>query len=164
MSKVGFNSHLYQTTNYTYRPDHPQAAAGIVYGHPRITLRGFTIGGNVRTPQNNSANVYQLRDDLTLSFDKGGRHDMKLGAEDLYAINAAFSCRYCMGSIDAQGGPIPANLENLFPVWNDVSTWNLAALSPITRRYNFGNGNFRNACLSTTTPAGCRTTGRLLRS
>ena len=50
--KVGFNSHLYQTSNYTYRPDHPQAANGIVYGHPRITLRGFTIGGNVRTPQN----------------------------------------------------------------------------------------------------------------
>jgi hypothetical protein len=143
--KVGFNSHLYQTSNYTYRPDHPQAAAGIVYGHPRITLRSFTIGGNVRTPQNNSANVYQLRDDLTISFDKGGRHDMKLGAEDLYAINAAFSCRYCMGNIDAQGGPAPANLEALFPVWNDVSTWNLAALSPITRRYTFGNGDFRNA-------------------
>jgi hypothetical protein len=143
--KVGFNSHLYQTSNYTYRPDHPQAAAGILYGHPRITFRGFAFGGNVRTPQNNSANVYQLRDDLTLSFDKGGRHDMKLGFEDLYAINAAFSCRYCMGNIDAQGGPVPANIEDLFPVWNDVSTWNLAAISPITRRYNFGNGDFRNA-------------------
>jgi len=143
--KVGFNSHLYRTSNYTYRPDHPQAANGIVYGHPRITLRGFAIGGNVRTPQNNSANVYQLRDDLSVSFDKGGRHDMKLGVEDLYAINAAFSCRYCMGNIDAQGGPVPANIEALFPVWNDVSTWNLAALSPITRRYNFGNGQFRTA-------------------
>jgi len=143
--KAGFNSHLYQSSNYTYRPDHPQAANGIVYGHPRITFRGFAVGGNVRTPQNNSANVYQLRDDLTISFDKGGRHDMKLGAEDLYAINAAFSCRYCMGNIDAQNGPVPANIEALLPVWNDVSTWNLAALSPITRRYNFGNGNFRNA-------------------
>ena len=143
--KVGFNGHLYQSSNYTFRPDHPQAAAGIVYGHPRITFRGFQIGGNVRTPQNNSANVYQLRDDVTLSFNKGGRHDVKLGGESLYAINAAFSCRYCMGSIDAQGGPVPANIEDLFPVWNDVSTWNLAALSPITRRYTFGNGQFRNA-------------------
>ncbi|PYR66344.1 MAG: hypothetical protein DMF88_16645 [Acidobacteria bacterium] len=133
--KAGFNSHLYQSSNYTYRPDHPQAANGIVYGHPRITFRGFAVGGNVRTPQNNSANVYQLRDDLTISFDKGGRHDMKLGAEDLYAINAAFSCRYCMGNIDAQNGPVPANIEALLPIWNDVSTWNLAALSPITRRY-----------------------------
>jgi Carboxypeptidase regulatory-like domain/TonB dependent receptor len=143
--RAGFNSHLYRTANHTSRPDHPQAANGIVYGHPRIMFRGFTIGGNVRTPQDNSANVYQLRDDFTLSFNKGGRHDLKLGGETLYAINAGFGCIYCMGRIDAQGGPIPANIEDLFPVWNDVSTWNLAALSPITRRYTFGNGQFRNS-------------------
>ena len=143
--RVGFNSHIYTTRNHTYRPDHPQAANGIVYGHPRIMFRGFAFGGNVRSPQNNSANVYQLRDDLSVSFDKGGRHDMKLGFEDLYAVNAAFSCRYCMGNIDAQNGPVPANIEDLFPVWNDVSTWNLAALSPITRRYTFGNGQFNTA-------------------
>ena len=143
--RVGFNSHRYQTGNYTLRPDHPQAAAGIVAGHPRITFRGFQIGGNVRTPQNSSANVYQLRDDMTLSFNRGGRHDMKLGGEYLYAINAAFGCLYCMGAIDAQGGPIPANIEQLFPVWNDVSTWNLDALAPIVRRYTFGTGQFANS-------------------
>jgi hypothetical protein len=142
--RVGFNSHFYRTGNYTYRADHPQSAAGIVYGHPRIMFRGFNIGGNVRTPQNNSANVYQLRDDFTLGFNKGGRHDVKLGGETLYAINAGFGCLYCMGRIDAQLG-IPANIEDLFPVWNDVSTWNLAAISPITRRYTFGNGQFRNS-------------------
>jgi hypothetical protein len=143
--RMGFNSHYYRTGNYTSRPDHPQAAAGIVAGHPRITFRGFQIGGNVRTPQNSSANVYQLRDDMTLSFNSRGRHDVKLGGEYLYAINAAFGCLYCMGAIDAQGGPIPANLEQLFPVWNDVSTWNLNALAPIVRRYQFGTGRFRNS-------------------
>jgi hypothetical protein len=30
----------------------------------------------------------------------------------------------------------------LFPVWNDPSTWNLAALSPITRSYRRGIGEF----------------------
>jgi hypothetical protein len=143
--RVGFNSHYYRSGNYTLRPDHPQAAAGITAGHPRITFRGFQIGGNVRTPQNNSANVYQLRDDMTLSFNGRGRHDVKLGGEYLYAINAGFGCLYCMGAIDAQGGPIPANIEQLFPVWNDVSTWNLNALAPIVRRYQFGTGKFRNA-------------------
>ncbi len=82
---------------------------------------------------------------MTLSFNSGGRHDMKLGGEYLYAINAAFGCLYCMGRIDAQGGPIPANIEELFPVWDDVSTWNLAALSPIVRRYTFGTGQFANS-------------------
>src|SRR4030095_5320070 len=112
----------------------------------RIMFRGFTIGGNVRTPQDNSANVYQLRDDLTLSFNKRGRHDLQLGGETRYAIKAAFGCIYCMGRIDAQGGPIPANIEDLFPVWNDVSTWNLAALSPITRSYtrSVGSCNVRS--------------------
>src|SRR5882762_10021003 len=75
----GFNGHVYQTGNYTLRPDHPQAANGITYGHPRITFRGFQFVGNRRTPQNSSAKVYQLRDDMTLSFNSRGRHDVKLG-------------------------------------------------------------------------------------
>ena len=37
-----------------------------------------------------------------------------------------------MGDIDARLGPRPANLESLFPVWNDASTWNLQPLSPLT--------------------------------
>ncbi len=48
-----------------------------------------------------------------------------------------------MGVIDAQGGPVPANLETLFPVWDDPDTWNLAALSPITRSVQIGIGSFR---------------------
>jgi hypothetical protein len=143
--RAGFNSHYYRTGNYTSRLDHPLAATGLTFGHPRITFTGFQIGGNVRTPQNNSANVYQLRDDVTLSFNGGGRHDVKLGGELLYAINAGFGCLYCMGAIDAQGGPVPANIEALFPVWNDVSTWNLNALGPIVRRYTYGTGQFRNS-------------------
>ena len=34
-----------------------------------------------------------------------------------------------------RAAPIPGNIEDLFPVWNDWTTWNLAALSPITRFY-----------------------------
>ncbi len=30
---------------------------------------------------------------------------------------------------------MPANIESLFPVWNDPTTWNLAALSPIARSW-----------------------------
>jgi hypothetical protein len=42
--------------------------------------------------------------------------------------------KQCTGAIEANGGAIPANIEELFPVWDDASTWNLAALSPITVR------------------------------
>ena len=53
-----------------------------------------------------------------------------------------------------QGRTIPANIEALFPVWNDVSTWNLAALSPIVRRYQYGTGQFQNSLPDTTRPRG----------
>ena len=43
-----------------------------------------------------------------------------------------------------QGGAIPANIEQLFPVWNDISTWNLNALSPIARFYSLAVGDFES--------------------
>src|SRR2546423_5635224 len=48
-----------------------------------------------------------------------------------------------MGLIDARGGSIPRNLEALFPDAFNVDTWNLAALSSITRSYTIGVGDFR---------------------
>ena len=86
-----------------------------------------------RTPtrtRTSGRDTYSFRDNLTLSLDKAGRHDVKVGGEYFYQQNPVFLCNRCMGIYDAQGGPVPANIESLFPVWNDVSTWNLAALSP----------------------------------
>src|SRR3989442_11835857 len=47
-----------------------------------------------------------------------------------------------MGTIDARGGPTPANLEALFPDPFNADTWNLAAISSITRSYSIGVGDF----------------------
>ena len=63
-------------------------------------------------------------------------------AEYIYNNTWLFSCRVCVGQIDAQGGPVPANIEQILPVWNDPNTWNLAALSSITRSYQVGVGDF----------------------
>ena len=41
----------------------------------------------------------------------------------------------CEGNVDATGGPIPPNIESLFPNIFDVSTWNLAPLSGISRTW-----------------------------
>jgi Carboxypeptidase regulatory-like domain len=96
---------------------------------PVIQLRGYTIGAN-------SLNIFQytqtVRDDYTTSYDWGGRHDVKLGGE-YFRFKVDFGwCNRCMGEIDARRGPPPANLESLFPVWNDASTWNLQPLSALT--------------------------------
>jgi hypothetical protein len=97
---------------------------------PTINLRGYTIGNNVNHVIQSTQSI---RDDFTTSLEGWGRHDLKLGGEYFRFHDDVRSCFQCMGSVDARGGPVPANIEALFPVWNDASTWNLAPLSGITR-------------------------------
>ncbi len=95
-----------------------------------VMLRGYTIGAD---NQNIFQDTRSIRDDLTTSYDWGGRHDVKIGGEYLRFGNQFKWCLRCNGVIDATTAPVPANIESLFPVWNDASTWNLAPLAPITR-------------------------------
>ena len=107
-------------------PYHPVLEGGPVV----VLLRGFTIGAN---PLNIIQNTANIRDDFTTSYDWRGRHDVKLGGEYMWFLNDFRWCLRCTGTIDATGGAVPANLEALFPVWNDSATWNLQPLTPITR-------------------------------
>ena len=95
-----------------------------------VMLRGYTIGAD---NQNIFQDTQSLRDDLTTSYNCGGRHDVKIGGEYLRFHNRFIWCLRCNGVIDATASPVPANIEQLFPVWNDASTWNVAPLAPITR-------------------------------
>ncbi len=95
-----------------------------------VMLRGYTIGAD---NQNIFQDTQSIRDDLTTSYDWGGRHDVKIGGEYLRFHNQFKWCLRCNGVLDATAAPVPANIESLFPVWNDASTWNLAPLAPITQ-------------------------------
>jgi hypothetical protein len=107
---------------------------------PVITLRGFNIGGGTNFPQFIGQDVYTLRDDFTFSANMAGRHDIRAGGEYLRYLMWHDWCNFLRGNLIADNGPVPANIEQLFPVWNDPSTWNLAALSPITREYRTSFG------------------------
>jgi hypothetical protein len=48
------------------------------------------------------------------------------------------NCTNCSGEIDARGGPLPRNLEQILPDPFNVDTWNFAALSPLVRTYRLG--------------------------
>jgi len=111
-------------------------------GSQTISLRGYSIGQAVG--QDQTQNNYSIRDDFTFSLDRGGRHDVKIGGEYIRQPTYILWCATCTGSLDATNGPVPANIQALFPVWNDASTWNLAPLSPISRRFtmNVSNTNF----------------------
>jgi hypothetical protein len=97
---------------------------------PVINLPGYTIGANT---QNIFQHTQTVRDDYTTTL---GRHDLKFGGEYLRFQNDFRWCNRCMGDIDARAAVLPAgfNLQALFPVWNDASTWNLQPLSPFTRQ------------------------------
>lgn len=138
--KGGYAGYNWDEKVYAKWPNHP---AGFGVGAPSIQLRGLTIGETRnQTPQIIAQDVYSVRDDFTYSFGKAGDHTLKVGGEYLYNMTSMFVCNRCNGIIDAQGGPIPANIESLFPNLRDVSTWNLAALSSITRKYTLGVGTF----------------------
>jgi hypothetical protein len=139
--KLGYAGFNWNEYSYVTWANHP---AGLGVGAPSIQLRGLTIGEtHNQTPQIIGQEVYSGRDDFTYSFSKGGRHDVKLGGEYIYNMTWMYVCNRCNGILDAQGGPIPANIESLFPNLMDVSTWNLAPLSSITRKYVVGIGTFR---------------------
>jgi hypothetical protein len=142
--KVSYAGFVYANSPNVFWANHPQAQIlGVTNGAPNIQLTGFTIGSGTTHPQRHPEPDYNIRDDFTLSYEGRGRHTLKLGGEYMYIPWLQFSCRFCSGQLDARNGPVPANVEALFPVWDDVGTWNLAGLSSISRRYIIGVGNFR---------------------
>ncbi len=139
---TGYASYLFGESNLTHWSNHWMAKGGpfgpITTGSPRITFTNFTIGGNNAAPRYRVQNLYNVKDNFTLSYDAAGRHDMKTGGEFLLEQIYTSNCTQCMGVIDARGGPAPANLEQIMPDPFNVDSWNLAAISSLTRRYTLG--------------------------
>ena len=128
----------------THWTDHWQAPNGVTNGSPRIRFQTISFLPNANLPRNQDQWYWSIKDNFTYSFDAKGRHDVRMGAEFLNRSQIQNNRRTAGGEIDARGGPTPANIEALFPVWNNVDTWNLAAISPITRTYTIGTGDFAN--------------------
>ena len=142
--KGGFGSFYYYNYSVVRWDGHPMAASqGVTVGTPRVLFTGFTVGPAANNPQRLGQTTWSIRDDFTYSFNARGRHDVKFGGEYLYLDAFTANCRGCQGTYDAQGSPVPANIEAIFPVWNDVSTWNLDALSSIIRRYDVTVGTLQ---------------------
>jgi len=112
---------------------------------PVVTLRGFNIGGGTNYPQTIGQDVYTLRDDYRFSTDMRGRHDIRMGGEYLNYLTWHDWCNVLRGNLIADNGPVPANIEQLFPA-NNPSAWNFAPLSPISREFRteFGPCDIRS--------------------
>ena len=140
--KVGYSKFGFDQGGLTKWSNHWQASNGVTTGSPRIRFRGFDVTPNQNWPRTRAQDVFSVREDLTLSYEARGRHDVRTGAEYLLRDENSFNRRTSAGEIDARGGALPANLEAIMPDPFKVDTWNLAALSSITRSYRVGVGNF----------------------
>jgi hypothetical protein len=139
---VGYARWIFRNANLTSWSNHWQADNGVVTGSPRITFTGFAIGGNTFYPRHGAQDIWSVRDDFSFSYNAKGRHDLRSGVEYLRYIDDGNNCQVCMGRLNATNGPVPANIEALFPdAWN-ADTWNLAAISPLVRTYDIGVGDF----------------------
>src|SRR5262249_44792251 len=139
-ARVGWAAFYYTLDSVVPWPAGPNGfQPRVKHGAPVITMQGYTFGiGNAFTPQLVGQDVYSVRDDLTYTFDAGGRHTLKSGGDFMYNNTFNIVSPQFMGTYDATLGPRPANLESLFPVWNDPTTWNLNALNPLIRTYQVG--------------------------
>jgi hypothetical protein len=147
--KVGEAVFGLSNKNLTTWSNHWQKADGINTGSPRITFRGFSIGGNQFYPRHQDQWVWNVRDDLTYSYDAKGRHDLRLGGEFLHRHQIQDNCRQCMGTVQANGTvaglpalPTPDQMQAWFPDPFNADTWNLAAISPWVTTYSIGVGDF----------------------
>ena len=106
---------------------------------PRIRLQGLTIGPSSGIPLVLLGRTYTVRDDFTMLL---GDHEVKIGGDFLWNNDFYEWSTGRFGELDARGGPRPANVEELFPVWNDMLTWNLDPLGPISIRWQQSYGDY----------------------
>jgi hypothetical protein len=107
---------------------------------PEYRLPTITVGGPYNYPQQLGQNDYQYRDDL---FWLKGSHSLKTGVDyqhNIYSGNFGQNVRGTVLSFSS--GVSSLNLAQVFPVWNDPSTWNTAALAPYATSYTQGFGNY----------------------
>jgi hypothetical protein len=103
-------------------------------------LPTLTVGAPYNYPQQLGQNTSQYRDDLFIL--KGG-HSIKAGGEYLHTPYSGNFGQNVRGTVlSFSSGVSSLNLAQIFPVWNDPSTWNLAALSQYATSYTQGFGNY----------------------
>jgi carboxypeptidase family protein/TonB-dependent receptor-like protein len=124
---------------------HPADIGRQFGGSPILNMTGgLIIGqGHANSPVDLYQKPYSVRDDLTFSFNARGRHDVKSGGEFIYNTQTTSFCDFCMPTYDMQGGPVPANITQIIPDLYNPNTWNLAALSPITRNFQMSVEHFK---------------------
>jgi hypothetical protein len=103
-------------------------------------LPTITVGAPYNYPQTLGQNTQQYRDDL---FWLKGGHSVKGGVEYMHNTYGGYFGQNVRGTVlSFSSGVSSLNLAQIFPNWNDPSTWNLAALSQYATSFTQGFGNW----------------------
>jgi hypothetical protein len=103
-------------------------------------LPTITVGAPYNYPQQLGQNTSQVRDDA-FWLKKG--HSFRFGFEVLHTPYSGNFGQNVRGTVLSFSSGVSAlNLASIFPVWNDPSTWNIAALSPYATSFTQGFGNY----------------------
>jgi hypothetical protein len=122
--KLGFNYFMYKN--------------GAIVPSQGYDLPTVTVGGPYNYPKEIAMEVLSGRDDM---FWNKGKHSIKAGGEYLAEFHHGYFPQYVRGVVTSFSGA-PSNLASIFPVWNDPSTWNIAALAPYANTFIQGFGSF----------------------
>ena len=129
----GYASYLFGESNLTHWSNHWMSNGGpfgpITTGSPRITLTGFTIGGNNAAPPGWEPSD-SVKDNFTLSYDAKGRHDLKTGGEFLLEQSTRRTARSAWAS-------------SMRAAARCRRTWSRSS-RPVQRRYVEPRGHFRH--------------------
>ena len=112
-------------------------------GAPSVRMRGLRLGGPSNLPQRWWDTAVQIRDDLTMLFSKNGRHELKLGGEFLRSSIDLLWMQQFRGTLSADRGSLPANIEQIFPSQTDWTTWDLNQLSSLSRLWTQSVGDYQ---------------------
>src|SRR4030095_2249732 len=116
------------------------SSARELMGGPQILLRGYTFGLGSNGSLGGCCLLNQHVPTVSNKFAyTSGNHTVKAGGEYLHPNAQVVYDGNTIGTLDARGGPFPANITAILPS-NDPSTWNLAALSPISVQYQIWTG------------------------
>jgi hypothetical protein len=99
---------------------------------------GISIGGSYNYPQHFAQGAWQFRDDL---YWMKGAHSIKAGAEFMYSKHTGLFQQDVRGTV-VSFSALPADLQSIFPVWNDPKTWKIDTLSPLASSFVQSFGNF----------------------
>jgi hypothetical protein len=125
-AKIGFNKFGWENDN--------------ILNTPEYRLPIITIGSPYNYPQTISQHNWQYRDDM---FWLKGGHSIKMGVDYLHNTYSGYFGQNVRGTVlGFSSGVSSLNLAQVFPVWNDPSTWNIAALNPYVTSFTQGFGNW----------------------